>query len=190
MSTATVYKCPSCDEVIDTENDMYYAGNDDRDYCEDCHNSDMASAATVTLLGPGWDMDDDGHVRYYVTQLFVSDRYGEDDTNGLTFKQKYVSTDAWRGYNVTSIDGWSEIESGWTTGNWGDEVSDRKRPFRDWAEGLYTGDIEPPCEIALITDSTSNVFSTAIGIWVKDENVQQFTTWLNGDAEVLRDALR
>lgn len=186
--TTTTYKCPGCEEEIDTENGCYaYSTVEDREYCESCRDSDLTYASVVTVYGPGYEPDSDGHQRYYIGSLFHEDRWGEEPD--LTFQQKWVSTDAWRGYSVTTIEGWAEVIDGWSTGNWGDGTSDRKQPFRDWVEGLHTGEIVPPCPVAVIADTTSNVFSTAIGIFVPEDDMGRFAEWLNGDAEVLKEAL-
>jgi hypothetical protein len=47
----------------------------------------------------------------------------------------------------------------------------------------------PPVNVALITDPTSNVFSTGIGVWVADPDVDTFNEWINGELDTLRYAL-
>lgn len=188
MTTTTDYKCPGCDEQIEPEVDwIAISPVDGETYCESCHTSDMNYAAVVFVFGPGFEADSDGPIRYYVGSLFREDRWGEEPD--LDFQQRYHRTDGWRGYTVTTIDGWVEIVDGWSTGDWGDPISDRKRPFREWCEGLHDGTIEPPCPVAVISDHTSNVFSTAMGVHVREDDREKFIEWLNGDLEVLHDAL-
>ena len=45
------------------------------------------------------------------------------------------------------------------------------------------------CSVALIADLTSNVFSTAITVAVKTEDVELFKEWLDSDFEELQEAL-
>lgn len=188
MSTTTIQKCHGCEADLDLDVDCYYDSEvDGHSYCSDCRDADFTSAAVVSVYGPGYAPDSDGAVRYYVGSLFREDRYG--DEPNLTFHQKWVSTDAWRGYSVTTIEGWAEVIDGWSTGDWGDGISDRKQPFREWVEGLHTGKIVPPCPVAVVVDVTSNVFSSAIGIFVPEGDMATFAEWLNGDAEVLKEAL-
>lgn len=185
----TTFTCPGCESEVNTDTDCYGISTvDGKEYCEGCREADLGSASTVFLFGPGYEPDSDGPVRFYIGSLFHEDRYAEEPRD-FTFSQKYVRTDGWRGYTETSIDGWTEVTTGWTTGDWGDSVSDRKAPFRDWVESLHDGDIDLPCPVAIVCDLTSNVFSTAIGVWVPDENADQFREWINGDLKVLEDAL-
>lgn len=187
--TETLTTCKGCDEPINTDVDSYWISPVDGEaYCDGCRESDMQSAGRVLLFGPGFERDSDGIQIVYVGSKFVEDRYGE-EPDDLTFQHRWVSTDAWRGYAVTSIDGWVQILDGWTTGNWGDAISDGKRPFNEWVEALHDGDIVPPVPVAVITDVTSNVFSAAVGVWVPEEHTDRFRDWLNGDADRLLKAL-
>lgn len=182
--------CKGCEQPFDPDTDFYLISPVDGEaYCEGCRESDLNSAGRVLLFGPGYAADRDGQPIVFVGSLFIEDRYGEEPSDGLVYQHNWVSTDAWRGYAVTSIDGWVEILDGWTTGNWGDAISAGKQPFNEWVEALCNGDVDPPVPVAVITDVTSNVFSTAVGVWVPEEYTDTFREWLNGDLDVLTLAL-
>lgn len=186
----TITTCAHCGDDIDTDNDMFYGSElDGNTYCPTCYRTDMEEASTVMLTGPDYERDADNEpIRILVGAWFIEDRWGEPFTD-MGIKREYRSTDAWRGYYETRIDGWTEVLSGWTTGGWGDPTADRKQPFNEWAESLFTGEITPPVNIAVITDRTSNVFSTAIGVFVPEADAETFTNWMNGELDNLRYAL-
>ena len=185
----TLTTCDHCEDQIDTESDVFYGSETNGGtYCRGCYESDVREASTVFLTGPDYPATSEGPVQVAVGQWFIEDRWLEPFTD-LTFKRAYHSTDGWRGYIETTIEGWSEILGGWTTDGWGDSTARRKQPFNEWAESLFTGEIVPPVNVAVITDPTSNVFSTAIGVFVPNEHVETFTNWLNGELDNLRYAL-
>lgn len=185
MST---YTCPGCEETYDSDIDgSCWSDVEEAEYCQYCRDSDMNHAAVAHLVGPDYPVEDGQASRFYVGSLFREDQWGE--VPSLPFSYTYVRTSAWRGYSVVSIDGWTEVLDGWTTGDWGDSISNGKRPFREWAEGLLTGEVTPPCNVAVIFSPTSNVFSSAVGIYVPQDKVDTFREWLDSDAEVLHAAL-
>lgn len=164
-------KCTECEEAIDPDNDDCQWSNVKEDWvCYGCYESDLSYVSTVTYIRPG-----DDPFKVYVGDLTVMNEWGDEVDD---VRRGYTHTDGWRGYHTTRLDGWTEIVDGWTTGNWGDGTGARKATFNEWAEALYTGDLEAPCEIAVVADPTSNVFSTAVGVWVADENVDLFNEWL------------
>lgn len=188
MST-TIIQCTNCSDDIDTDNDVFYGSEHNGNvYCQGCHNEDLINASTVLLTGPDYEHTTDGPVRIFVGDWFIEDGYGDPRTE-LPINRTYVRTDGWRGYHETRIDGWTEVLGGWTTGGWGDPTSDRKQPFNVWAQDLFDGTTVPPVNVAVITDPTSNVFSTGIGVWVADEDVDVFKGWINGELDTLRYAL-
>lgn len=192
--TDTLIKCDNCSDQIDTDNDMFYGSEiNGNTYCEGCHHEDMNGASVIMLTGPNWDRTSEGPYRIFVGSWFIEDLWGEPhgdhQFSDLKITRTYKATNAWRGYSETVIDGWTEVLAGWTTGGWGDPTADRKQVFNEWAENLFTGEIVPPCNIAVITDPTSNVFSTAIGVFVPDAEVDTFTAWVNGELDNLRYAL-
>lgn len=187
--TDTLIKCANCGDIIDTESDLFYGSEiNGNTYCPTCHRSDLEDASTALFVGPDYFRAVAEPVQILVGDWFIEDRYGDPFTD-VEFTRTYVRTDAWRGYQETRLNGWTEVLSGWTTGGWGDPTADRKQPFNEWAEGLYNGEIVPPVNVAVLTERTSNVFSTAIGVFVPDADVDTFTTWLNGELDNLRYAL-
>jgi hypothetical protein len=185
----SIIDCAYCNDDIDTDVDNFYGSEiDGFTYCETCHHSDMEHASTALMAGPDYPHDSEGAIRIYVGDWFIEDRWGE-VYNDIEFEREYKASDAWRGHYETRIKGWTEVLSGWTTGGWGDSTAERKQAFNTWAENLYTGEKSSPVNVALITDPTSNVFSTAIGVFVAEEDADTFTTWVNGELDNLRYAL-
>jgi hypothetical protein len=185
----TIITCENCSTEIDAENDVFYGSEiNDKAYCSSCYESDLTGASTAFLTGPDYPFTSEGATRILVGDWFIQNQWGDPWTE-LTFQRTYQRSSAWRGYYETTIDGWTEILGGWTTGGWGDPTADRKAVFNDWAENLFTGEIVPPFNIAVITDPTSNVFSTAIGVFVPVEQADTAEAWLNGELDNLRYAL-
>jgi hypothetical protein len=186
MKTETL--CSGCQTAIDTENEMYWPSHRTDDvFCENCRINDMGYASTIMLFGPDFPPTSNGPHRVLVTDHFVEDQWGE-EFNDLEVEHRYVHTSAWRGYQETKIVGWTEMVDGWTTGMPDDTVA-RKIDFNEWVEDLAEEQIIPPVNLAVIMDQTSNVFSMAIGVHVPAEQVEDFTTWINGELSNLRYAL-
>lgn len=185
----TIIKCDSCTDDINTDEDIFYGSESSgKTFCESCYIDDRQSASSLFITGPNFQNSDNEPVTFYVSEHFVEDKWGEYISEPKV-SRTYVSSSAWRGYHETTIEGWSEVLSGWTTGGWGDETAQRKLAFNQWAESLYESDTVPPVDIAIATDPTSNVFSTAIGVFVPTEKVEEFTQWINGELDNLRYAL-
>ena len=178
--------CIECKESVDPE------GNDDsrwssvkEDYvCYSCYENDTSHASTIHLI------QGDEVVKIYVADLDIFNEYGDPiDSSKLNIKREYVSTSGWRGYHNTTIEGWDDVLTGWTTGSWGDPIADRKANFNEWAEALLSQEIYPPCSVAIVTDPTSNVFSTAITVLVKKTDIESFRSWLSDDYDNLYSSL-
>jgi hypothetical protein len=185
----TIIKCENCSDDINTDEDISYGSESSgKTFCESCYNEDRQNASRVFITGPNFQNDHNEPVTLYVSENFVEDNWGEYITEPKV-SRTYKSTSAWRGYHETTIEGWSEVLSGWTTGGWGDPTGQRKQAFNEWAESLYNGETVPLVDIAIATDPTSNVFSTAIGVFVPSEKVDEFTLWINGELDNLRYAL-
>ena len=187
----TEFLCYSCEETI-TDDDPYF---DSRQYtdrgelCYGCYEYDLNYASTAVWVRP-----DDEVVKYYVGDHVIMNEWGDTEfyEGDPILSRGYHSTDGWRGYNETRVEGWEEIKSltGWTTGDWGDFVGERKRPFNEWSQELCGGKLDPPCEVIITFDPTSNVFSTAVGVWVPEGAHDTFMGWLGEDrAEQLDRAL-
>lgn len=168
----TFTQCNNCESKHDTEEMRWSTVLEDY-ICNDCWDSDFGSGATnIVFIYPSGDVK-----KYIVGDLNIIDEYGDDAD--LPIKRAWVSTDGWRGYYNTTIDGWTSALTGWTTGGWDDAVARRKRLFNQFAEELIEGSVVPPCQVALITDPTSNVFSTAITIQVPEKALATLIEWLD-----------
>ncbi len=170
----TTIECSDCKESIDTESDpVYYTSEEDGgDYlCEGCWDSAIQSGSRAYQAGPGFEVDPETDTvpRVIVTEYGVLDSYYEHVKSPLA--RSYHRSDAWRGCYVTRVteEGWTEVSSGWTTGDWGDVIADSKQDFNAWAESIISGKVVPPFPIWIIFDQTSNVFSTAASVWVPDQ---------------------
>ncbi len=84
--------------------------------------------------------------------------------------RKYVSTDGWRGYNtIIPEQGYKEITADWVTGDWDDAPS-----------GNSSSEVEAKIkaleaehgDIWVIFTPTSNVFSTAYDVLVRDADAK------------------
>lgn len=184
MDTETVEmeKCWSCDEDVDPQTDYYYSNVKDSTICGVCFDSDLQTASILNVV------NENGLEKYIIGDLTHMTEYG-DDLHGTNLKidRTWVSSDAWRGHYETTIEGWSEVLTGWTTGGWDDEIGRRKQRFNEWAELLVKQEITPPVPVALVCDPTSNVFS--MGISVLSPQPNQLKEWLDEEFDSLYDSL-
>lgn len=185
----TIIKCDNCSDEINTDEDMFYGSElSGKTFCPSCYESDRQNASQVFVRGPNFMQSNGDPVILYVSSDFIEDVNGEYITEPK-LSRTYKSSSGWRGHYETTIEGWSEVLSGWTTGGWGDPTGQRKLAFNLWAQNLYESDEVPPVDVAIATDPTSNVFSTAVGVFVPKEKVDEFTQWINGELDNLRYAL-
>lgn len=179
----TLEKCFGCNEEVDTDGDFYsYSNVKDATICESCYQSDLEYASVIHIV------DGDSVQKYYIGDLTHMTEFGDDlyGTN-LTIKREWVSSDAWRGHSETTIEGWSEVLTGWTTGGWDDFIARRKQRFNEWAQLLLTQEVIPPVPVAIVSDPTSNVFSTGISVLSPQPN--EFKEWLGEEFDELHEAL-
>lgn len=177
------HECPECEAIIDPEDgDCQWSNIYDTYYCWSCYESDVQYASTVTVVEEG------AVERFTVADAFVFDQYGEEPSR-LMMSRTYHSTDDWRGYHETTISGWSKVLDGWTTVSWGDSVGERKATFNEWAENLIAGELFPPCPVAVVSDPTSNLFSTAVTVLVPADKVDIFRDWLGEEEDNLNHSL-
>ena len=184
MSEETVNKCCECEEIVDTEGDFGWSTVKEDYLCWGCYESDQNHASTLQVI-------DDGAVfKYYIGDHIRMDEYGDDmfRTN-ITINREYIHTDGWRGHFETTIEGWTEVMTGWTTGGWGDPIADRKAIFNQWAERLLTGEITYDFPIALVSDPTSNVFSMGISVLTPNPTELEKVMQDGGDYFLLKNAL-
>ena len=186
------YKCCDCGEPVDTEVEYYWSSVEQDHLCGGCYESDTSSCATVHIVS------ENGIEQFYVGKHIRMTEYGDDiewsgDYKALKFTNEWVSTSEWRGYSETKIEGWETIVDGWTTGGWDDPIARSKQVFNQWAEDVLTEEIIPPVPVAIITEPTSNVFSTAVTVQVPKEFVDTFVKWLDEQEttkEQLEEALQ
>lgn len=167
----SIFECQACKNEHDDEL-LHWSTVLGQEICEDCWSSDLDESSTIRIVSTNGDVD-----TIHVGDFNVTTEYGDDAE--LPAKREWVSSDGWRGYNSTTIEGWVSVLTGWTTGGWDDAVALRKGLFNQFVDDLMQGNIYTPCLVAVITDSTSNLFSTAITIQVKAGDEETFTEWLN-----------
>ena len=92
------------------------------------------------------------------------------------FSIKYTATDGWRGYYSaipTKKSGWIAIDSDWVSGNWddaGDNASDNVEAKMD---KLLDRVLKMGGDLIMVVLPTSNVFSTAYDVFVKNLTAEQ-----------------
>lgn len=166
-----------CEAVIDTDMDSYHYVQEERLICDSCWTSYMESASVV------YSVSEDGVERYYSTAIGMFDEWYEETDDLFGQSENWRSSDAWRGHMHSTPDPevWTEVLDGWTTGSWGDAISDGKKTFNEWAAELIDGKAKPPCHLLVIVSVTSNVFSTAVGVWAKKEDADKVLEMENFD---------
>jgi hypothetical protein len=154
--------CGGCQENFDNDQEGRYSEILEDWVCDACVASAGESASTA------WRVEGGETEKFTVTDYEVYGEYGDEAPDLLV--RGYVSTDGWRGYYETRPigDDWVEAKSGWTTGDWGDAVSDSKQEFNRWAEAVVSGKIQFEFPLWIVADPTSNVFSTAVAVWVPE----------------------
>lgn len=175
--------CCECQEDVDTDSEFYWSNVKEDYLCLSCYESDTQHCSTVQIV-------EEGTInKFYIGDHVRMTEYGDEiyHTN-LTFDRKWVSSDGWRGHYETTIQGWDEVLTGWTTGGWDDPIARRKVTFNEWAEALLNGALEPPVPVAIVSDPTSNVFSMGISVLTPYPN--DLKEWMNsGDFIVKYDDL-
>jgi len=86
------------------------------------------------------------------------------------FQRKWVSTDAWRGYEeVTPKKGteWFEVHSNWVTGEWEDAGEHKGSEVKSKIDQFKSQIKSKGGEVKIMTGRTSNVFSTAYQVFVR-----------------------
>ena len=183
MSTPTTFtNCKQCQAEFDTESEGQFSSVLDACVCDSCYQNDLEAPSTVFYVKAG------EVTKNYIGDIVHINEYGDDIDLEVT--RQYVSTDAWRGYYTTTINGWETILEGWTTGGWDDSTSARKELFNDWCSQVVE---YPPSTLnypfAIIIDATSNVFSTAITVQVPSNHVSDFREWLGEELSELSKSL-
>jgi len=177
-------RCDECKDWLDIENGEHTYDKNENIVCHACESSEFENASTVHVVHP-----DGEKKQVLVTERFTVEREYFEPVTGYT--REWQSSSGYRGTYVTSVEGHVEVLSGWMTG-WVDETVPQKARFNEWLERVLGDDEEhepAPCKFVIAFDPTSNVFSTAVGVWVEEENRDEFVEWLGDDFEVLHNAL-
>lgn len=197
METEEQTICIECnDEPVDPDgnDDSYWSEIKQARVCQSCYSSADQSASLLHYIDSGQTS------QVTITDLNITGEYGDPlgwsvpalydkSTRTDKVKREWKRTDEWRGFYNTSIDGWTAVLTGWTTGGWDDYTGRRKAIFNNWGEELVNAEIIAPCAVAIVADPTSNLFSTAITVFVEDDNVETFKQWLGDDYDNLIHSL-
>lgn len=183
MTTETETKCCECEETVDLDGDHGWSAVKEDYLCWGCYESDTNYCSTVNIVSI------EGVVKkYYIGDHVRMTEYGDDlYREGVVINREYIHSGGYRGHYETTIEGWTDILNGWTTGGWGDEVAQRKQRFNEWADQILKGELLPPAPVAIAVDPTSNVFSTAITVLTPEP--EKVRAWLTEDYEGLYEAL-
>lgn len=176
----TTTKCNSCEKEFDTDNTGFYSDIVEADFCEQCYVEDIDGSSKIIFV------KSDGVEQLYIGSAFRTDEYGDPYHND-SIKREYISGDSWRGHYETTIDGYTDVLSGWTTGAWGDATADRKQLFNDLSTQLVNEELIPPCTVALVLDPTSNLFSVAVSVLVPEGSEELFNEWLTEQGHTIDD---
>lgn len=182
----TTALCAECLEEFNTDDGGMFSPSTEEWECEDCFDRSMNEASLVQIF-PAKKQE---VLRINVTDRFQMGSDGFEYSDSYDISRTWVKTDEWRGYYETTIKGWTVVMEGWTTGGWDDPTARRKAIWNDWFRDLADNLVDPPCEIAVITEMTSNLFSTAVSVLVKDEDLELFTEWAGEDLPDLQNALK
>lgn len=179
-------KCSECGEIITADkidNYEYYLKRDGKVICEECYEGGIEYASSLVKFTPDGPED----------TVYFDDDFNYSDGDSIPEpieRQKWVSTDAWRGYTTWEYtEGFKEIADGWVTG-YPDETTHRKRTLGEMFDDLKNGDIVPPCDIYWVFGHTSNVFSQSSAIIIHEDDEQLIKDWLdeiNGGVEGLQN---
>ena len=177
-------KCKNCEEQCD---DNYYTSFNNDVHCQECYESDKASATKMIQFNPGGEVEE-----HFFDENFNFLEPGE----GLPEPIKEVfwkQSDGWRGYTDWKLkDGFIELTNGWITGH-PDETTKRKAELGDYFQDLMDGELIPPCKIYWVFGQTSNVFSQSSAIIIDEENKKKVEEWLlriNGGLEEFQEMFK
>jgi len=88
------------------------------------------------------------------------------------FNIKYIATGGWRGYyeaTATKKSGWVKADDGWVTGNWDDAGDNASDNVETKLEKMDADAKKQGKEMAVVFLPTSNVFSTAYDVFLRDK---------------------
>jgi|TARA_B110000971_G_scaffold55906_1_gene56905 hypothetical protein len=177
-------KCDICEEDINMDEDFYRYGHthkgEDVLCCESCEHSEMESSASCVPYG---DYNYDVGERYSFSPLFgalnphLEELWGKEEGEFPVKKMEWKNTDGWRGYyDLEFQDGWLTFD-GWITG-WVDDTIPHKGFVLELLEDLQQETETLDFPLWIITTQTSNVFSTATDIIFREEDKEEFESFL------------
>jgi hypothetical protein len=161
-------KCCDCQKDIDINvDDFGWSATRRSILCEDCRMGDAESLSTIYIAN-----EDCVNTYLIGTHLRMDEKGNEMEGLKFDINRDWISIGGYRGHYKTIINGWEEILSGWSTGDWDDDVGTRKAPFNKWAADIICATMLPPphSQIAVVADPTSNVFSTRISVFCENSN--------------------
>lgn len=186
MNTQTI--CACCEQEIN-ENDGIYYTQDDKPYCESCESGAWDYSNTVVECHQGENTRYIWCAEFGFRHTEYWEEVNPDGVDGF----KYIRTDGWRGYwDPVIAEGYTTLASGWSTGRWDDVAY--KHKFNDLVEGIHQGELECPCKVIFAFGLTSNVFSVASDVIIREKDLEAFQEWLCQEAgitiEELQNSLR
>lgn len=174
-------QCSSCKEAV--SEDYVFYNKEGEHFCESCESDAWQYASSVVVA-------EGGEIRKH---LWCSDfgfrdaEWWEESTPNGVEGFKYIRTDGWRGYwDVEIAHGYTTLASGWSTGRY-DDVS-WKHTFNDFVEKIAEGEY-CPYEIVFAFGLTSNVFSVASDVIIKEADLEGFTEWLGESLGITSEQL-
>lgn len=203
LITIDALRCESCGEwlwreLVDVfEHEDWMMGlaeewslNPEAVICVACEQHDKTQTdATVTMVGTRGH----SHARFGAYFADFDDDSSPESSEMADFCRELTgswhSSDGWRGHFHldTTSDTYELVDDGWTTG-WADDMHARKDDFNDLMmllidqseKGTVGDDMEDKIDFVafICTAITSNVFSTAISIYVHKEHRADFEKWL------------
>ena len=185
METTNIIKCASCQAEIDIDREHSYITLSGEEVCESCEQSawEYPCQVITTLRG---EVD-----KYIWCQDFGyrDTEYYEEAHSEAIPRFKYVRIDGWRGYwDVELGSGYTQLASGWSTGDWDDVPW--KHKFNRLVDAVLEGRLECPYEIVFAFAPTSNVFSTSSDVICRESEVEAITEWLCEEAGITIDELK
>lgn len=176
----TKLQCPDCDVVINEDDGCAWSELTEKAYCYDCEQSDLENASTLlkvhgdpeaekVIFGDSFSRGEYGETPDWFHTLF-------DDWKGRVWEK----TSAWRGHYDTekNFKGIAVLASGWTTG-WADEYHQRKALFNNFGEEICDNTHGSVGEIFFLTEPTSNVFSSSMVVFCREDKKDAITNWLS-----------
>jgi hypothetical protein len=159
-------KCQSCEEFYHID-DLYTANGISREaqlICETCYCEDDPACTYITPNSE--ETAYIGSYSRYTDGVWNDPSYDAIEEHADSIRWK--STDAWRGYYYgDEPNGYSSIIEGWTSGGWGGGTDEVNRFHEMWEKDRerFAG-----LRVFVACYRTSNVFSTAVDVYVHYED--------------------